>query len=122
MSTVALRFQPAAENVRTARLVAVAVARRAGLDENRLDEVRLAVGEVCARAVRRSLETSSGGGVLVEIDDRGPRFEVTVTDHADAGEGDDEYISLALVRGLSDDMAVLDGPGGQGGVIRISWA
>ena len=52
--TVALRFHAAPEHVRTARLVAVAVARRAGMDEARLDEIRLAVGEVCARAVRRS--------------------------------------------------------------------
>ena len=46
MSIVALRFQPTAEHVRTARLIAVAAARRAGVDEARLDEVRLAVGEV----------------------------------------------------------------------------
>ena len=48
--TVALRSgRP--RHVRTARLVAVAVARRAGVDEALLDEIRLAVGEACARAV-----------------------------------------------------------------------
>ena len=59
--TVALRFQAAPEHVRTARLVAVAVARRAGMDEVRLDEIRLAVGEMCARAVRRSLQPRQAG-------------------------------------------------------------
>lgn len=121
MSNVALRFQPAAEHVRTARLVAVAVARRAGIDETRLDEVRLAVGEVCARAVRRCRESSVAASVLVELDDRGPRFEVTVTDHADAADGEEEYISLALVRGLAEVVVVSDGPGGAGGLIRMSW-
>lgn len=37
------------EHVRTARLVAGRVAVAAGLDEETADDVRLAVGEVCAR-------------------------------------------------------------------------
>ena len=49
---IAMRFLPAPEHVRTARLVVVAVARRAGFEEERLDDVRLAVGEVCARAAQ----------------------------------------------------------------------
>jgi anti-sigma regulatory factor (Ser/Thr protein kinase) len=51
MATVELRFSALPEHVRTARLVAAAVARRAGVDEAVLDEVRLAVGEACTRAV-----------------------------------------------------------------------
>jgi anti-sigma regulatory factor (Ser/Thr protein kinase) len=119
--TVALSFQPAAEHVRTARLVAVAVARRAGLDEARLDEIRLAVGEMCARAVRRCAQTSVHSTVLVEIDDVSPVFEVSVTDHASAQDGQDEAIALALVRGLADAVGVADGPGGLGGVVRMGW-
>lgn len=53
MSPVVLTFAPVAEHVRTARLVAVAVARRAGIDEGRLDDIRLAVGELCVRSVNR---------------------------------------------------------------------
>ena len=121
MSTVALTFQPAAEHVRTARLVAVAVARRAGLDEARLDEIRLAVGEVCARAVRRCQEAAVKLPVLVELHDSGPRLDVSVTDQADAAESEDEYIALALVRGLADDVSVDEGPGGVGGVVRMTW-
>ena len=47
MATVELLFSALPEHVRTARLVAAAVARRAGVDEAVLDEVRLAVGEAC---------------------------------------------------------------------------
>jgi len=118
---VALTFRPAAEHVRTARLVAVAVARRAGLDEARLDEIRLAVGEMCARAVRRSTETGAAGSVCVEIDDAGPVLGITVTDQAAMGDGDDEAIALALVRGLADTLSVDDGPGGAGGSVRMGW-
>jgi anti-sigma regulatory factor (Ser/Thr protein kinase) len=121
--TVALRFQAAPEHVRTARLVAVAVARRAGMDEVRLDEIRLAVGEVCARAVRRSLQSGKpGGDVVVELDDQGPTLDVVVTDGAGLPESEEESVSLPLVRGLADAVTLEDGPGGPGGIIRMSWA
>ena len=107
--TVALRFQAAPEHVRTARLVAVAVARRAGMDEVRLDEIRLAVGEVCARAVRRSLQSGKPG-------------DVVVTDGAGLPESEEESVSLPLVRGLADVVSLEDGPGGAGGIIRMTWA
>ena len=120
--TVALRFQAAPEHVRTARLVAVAVARRAGMDEVRLDEIRLAVGEVCARAVRRALQSGKPGDVVVELDDQGPTLDVVVTDGAGLGESEEESVSLPLVRGLADVVTVEDGPGGAGGIIRMTWA
>jgi anti-sigma regulatory factor (Ser/Thr protein kinase) len=120
--TVALRFQAAPEHVRTARLVAVAVARRAGMDEVRLDEIRLAVGEVCARAVRRSLQSGKPGDVVVELDDQGPTLDVVVTDGAGLPESEEESVSLPLVRGLADVVSVEDGPGGTGGIIRMTWA
>jgi anti-sigma regulatory factor (Ser/Thr protein kinase) len=120
--TVALRFHAAPEHVRTARLVAVAVARRAGMDEVRLDEIRLAVGEVCARAVRRSLMSGKPGDVVVELDDQGPTLDVVVTDRAGVGESEEESVSLPLVRGLADSVSVEAGPGGAGGMIRMTWA
>jgi anti-sigma regulatory factor (Ser/Thr protein kinase) len=120
--TVALRFQAAPEHVRTARLVAVAVARRAGMDEVRLDEIRLAVGEMCARAVRRSLQPGTAGDILVELDDQGPTLDVVVTDGSGLGESEEESVSLPLVRGLADSVSVEAGPGGPGGVVRMTWA
>jgi len=51
MATVEVSFTPLPTHVRTARLVATAVARRSGVAEALLDEVRLAVGEACSRAV-----------------------------------------------------------------------
>ena len=55
MATVEVTFTPLPVHVRTARLVATAVARRSGVAESLLDEVRLAVGEACSRAVEAHL-------------------------------------------------------------------
>ena len=84
MATVELLLSPLPVHVRTARLVSVAAARRAGLGAEPLDELRLAVGEACSRAVaaaRRStrltqpvqlLLRDDATGLTVEVVDRGP--------------------------------------------------
>ncbi len=53
---VVLRVGGSPENVRTARLVAAAVARREGLPEDRVDEVRIAVGEAVTWAMHTAGE------------------------------------------------------------------
>lgn len=98
MATVRLGFSPAPAHVRTARLVAVAVARRAGVAEGLFDELRLAVGEACSRAVALHRRHGCSQLIVVEMDDavttrtptaepppepdRGRRFVVRVIDHA----------------------------------------
>jgi Histidine kinase-like ATPase domain len=67
-TAVELRFTAQPEHVRTARLVAVALARRAGVEAGLLDEVRLAVGEACSRAVGLHQRHSPGEPVLVVLD------------------------------------------------------
>ncbi|MFC0601915.1 ATP-binding protein [Streptomyces palmae] len=133
MATVELRFSALPEHVRTARLVAAAVARRAGVDEAVLDEVRLAVGEACSRAV--SLHQSSGvsAPVRVALTEEEKRFSIEVGDEAphavmtsadDVGAGDeaadsDDQMGLAVISGLVDDVQVSADE--SGGVIRMSW-
>ncbi|MGH3647438.1 MAG: ATP-binding protein [Micromonosporaceae bacterium] len=151
MPTVRLGFSPAPAHVRTARLVAVAVARRAGVPERLLDEVRLAVGEACSRAV--ALHRLYGLGELVEVEmTDGARFEVRVMDRAPAETrlengalpdplalvgaareeppGGDAFpdetvavgVGLALLAGLVDDLEVGPSTGpGAGTVVRMSW-
>jgi anti-sigma regulatory factor (Ser/Thr protein kinase) len=87
-TAVLLRFTPQPEHVRTARLVAVAHARRVGVEAGLLDEVRLAVGEACSRAVGLHQRHCPGEPVLVvldAVDESGSglvpdRFVVTVVD------------------------------------------
>ncbi len=93
MPTVRLSFSPAAVHVRTARLVGVAVARRAGVAEELLEEVRLAIGEACSRAV--ALHRSHGLGDLVDVAMAdNDRFTVRVVDRAANG---------AMVTRLAED-------------------
>lgn len=87
-TAVLLRFTPQPEHVRTARLVAVAHARRVGVEAGLLDEVRLAVGEACSRAVGLHQRHYPGEPVVVvldAVDSSGSglvpdRFVVTVAD------------------------------------------
>ncbi|GGL89353.1 anti-sigma regulatory factor [Streptomyces fumigatiscleroticus] len=131
MATVELRFSALPEHVRTARLVAAAVARRAGVDEAVLDEVRLAVGEACTRAV--GLHQSGGitAPVQVLLIEEEKQFSIEVGDEAPrsaagapgAGGGDaeaeEDEMGLAVISGLVDDVEVTAGE--RGGLIRMSW-
>ncbi|MFI6702724.1 ATP-binding protein [Streptomyces sp. NPDC050509] len=141
MATVELRFSAQPEHVRTARLVAAAVARRAGVDEAVLDEVRLAVGEACSRAVGLHRSHGITDPVRVVLTEEEKVFSIEVGDgvsgtgSAGAGasaagegassgdyegdaEGEDE-MGLAVISGLVDDVEVTSGD--DGGVIRMSW-
>jgi anti-sigma regulatory factor (Ser/Thr protein kinase) len=141
MATVSLRFPPSPDLVRTARLVVVAAARRSRFDEGRLDELRLAVGEICARAVRRCAAGIPPSAVdprlTVEVEDDDRCLVVRVVDPAEgpaggavdgaaggaAGEDDDlgEDVVLALVRGLADRVELGPGPGGPDGTVVMTW-
>ena len=87
MATVEVTFTPLPAHVRTARLVATAVARRSGVDEALLDEVRLAVGEACSRAVEAHRRHCPAEPVRIEMTDQDERFVVTVSDHAPTATG-----------------------------------
>jgi anti-sigma regulatory factor (Ser/Thr protein kinase) len=137
MATVELRFSALPEHVRTARLVAAAVARRAGVDEAVLDEVRLAVGEACTRAVGLHQSNDVSAPVRVALIEDEKQFSIEVGDeapHATPGdrapgsrpggadeldaEGEDE-MGLAVISGLVDDVEVTAGE--NGGLIRMTW-
>ncbi|MFB7860451.1 MULTISPECIES: ATP-binding protein [unclassified Streptomyces] len=143
MATVELLFSAQPEHVRTARLVAAAVARRAGVDEAVLDEVRLAVGEACSRAVGlhrsngvttpvRVVLTEEEKTFSIEVGDEVPGAGVAAADAAgvpgardaapaedyDDADGEDE-MGLAVIRGLVDDFEVSARE--DGGTIRMSW-
>jgi anti-sigma regulatory factor (Ser/Thr protein kinase) len=110
-----LTIPPSVEHVRTARLVAVAAARRAGLADEAVDDVRLAVGEIVARAVLRHGAAGIDEPIDVVVsDDAG--FQVVVLDGSDPERPDeDDGVALALVRSLVPEVAA------DGGRIRLAW-
>jgi anti-sigma regulatory factor (Ser/Thr protein kinase) len=123
MATVEVTFTPLPAHVRTARLVATAVARRSGVDESLLDEVRLAVGEACSRAVEAHRKYCPRQPIRVALTDDGERFEVVVTDAApagaDAGSADPAAAVAAPAdgNGAAPGAASTAGAAGKDGVI-----
>ena len=148
MATVEVTFTPLPAHVRTARLVAAAVARRSGVDEALLNEVRLAVGEACLRAVEAHRRHCPAEPVRIEMTDQGERFVVVVSDHAPAAPGASSSppgangngagprslmevaheedggvipagFGLAVISGLADDVHVSSTSAGVS--VRMSW-
>ena len=118
MATVEVTFTPLPAHVRTARLVATAVARRSGVDESLLDEVRLAVGEACSRAVEAHRRHCPAEPVKIEMTEQDERFVVTVSDHAPpapARAGTAPASDAGIREGVGHDGAGYDGVGYDGG-------
>lgn len=115
MATVEMTFTPLPAHVRTARLVATAVARRSGVAESLLDEVRLAVGEACSRAVEVHQRHCPAEPVRVALTGDPKRFEVVVTNTAAGGE-EAGWSAVTADGGLPGDGAGHAGErGGAGG-------
>jgi serine/threonine-protein kinase RsbW len=112
MATVEMSFTPLPVHVRTARLVATAVARRSGVQEALLDEVRLAVGEACSRAVEAHRAHCPTEPVRIELTGTRGRFEVVVTD---AAARDDDG-ALDREGALDHEGGSLAGPGAANGL------
>jgi serine/threonine-protein kinase RsbW len=108
MALVELLLSPLPSHVRTARLVVVAAARRAGLDDEHVDELRLALGEACSRAVGLHARHAPGTPVQVTIDDDPRAVTVTVTDVGPPAGPAPQDLAEDLLGGASD------GPAGDG--------
>lgn len=144
MAQVQLEIVPDAAHVRVVRLVAVSLARVHGVDEDVVEDVRLAVGEACGRAVaahdRAALDEpvrlsfddggSAGSGLRVEVVDRVALPEADGDDavalllhgpdraspYADA---DGAPAVMALLQGLADHVSVRTGAGGT--TVELVW-
>jgi len=147
MPTVEISFTPLPAHVRTARLIAAAVARRSGIEGALLDEIRLAVGEACSRAVGVHQRNAAAQPVTLTILDENDTFVAVVADTADedavTGEAADPFqvmgedspapqggiddvldvlpsgFGLAVIAGLVDDLDVVRAPSGT--VVRMTW-
>ncbi len=136
MALVELLLSPLPSHIRTSRLVVVAAARRAGMPDDQLDEVRLAVGEACSRAVGlhvrhapdvpvRLTVSDDPSGLTLSVTDAGPPAG-PAPDDLSAGllgeEGDDAVdpdVSLAVLGGLLDDLRIEPTAGGT--TVTMRW-
>ncbi|MGB8649944.1 MAG: ATP-binding protein [Mycobacteriales bacterium] len=130
MATVELLLSPLPVHVRTARLVSVAAARRAGLPDELVDELRFAVGEACSRAVALHIAHApdtlvkvvlrdDAAGLTVEITDAGPSAEPLTGEPSIEGDDVDPQVSLAVLSGLVDDLTIT--PADSGTTVALRW-
>lgn len=116
-----LSIPPDPAQVRTARLVAVAVARQLEVPPEVFDEVGLAVGEACSRAVMAHVNAGLTSPVCLAFGVADERFVVEVADSGsgaaptaarldpdftDLSEGNVAAIELAIVARLADSMDI----------------
>ena len=120
--TVRLTFPPEPRLLGTVRLVVGIVARKAGLDEEGIEDLKVAVSETCAVAVGDLQRAGRADPIEVDLVETADRFGIEVRDRAPgtalggpgaAAEVDDRELGLALVGALVDDLktATLDGGG-----------
>ena len=144
MPTVEVSFSALPAHVRTARLIALAVARRAGVDDQLLDEVRLAVGEACSRAVHVHQGQAPHAPIVMRLTDEQDKFSVQVLDKgafeesadssdlvdldpqalaAEASESSQDLLpagfGLAVISGLVEEVSVTADAAGTN--VRMTW-
>lgn len=112
MSPARLTLPADAEYVGLARLVVCQAARQAGVRDDRVEDVRIAVAEAFASAVRARRARGSDTPVELSFGTSGRDFEVVVTDLEDGlqvGVEDpldteplDPKLGLTVIEGLTD--------------------
>jgi anti-sigma regulatory factor (Ser/Thr protein kinase) len=121
-ATVRLTFPPEPRLLGLIRLVVGVVARKAGMGEEGVEDLKVAVSETCAVAVGDLNRAGRADPIEVDLVESADRFGIEVRDRAPApivaaggpavGEVDDRELGLALVGALVDDLktaALADG-------------
>jgi anti-sigma regulatory factor (Ser/Thr protein kinase) len=114
---VRLAFPPEPRLLGTIRLVVGIVARKAGMDEEGIEDLKVAVSETCAVAVGDLNRAGRLDPIEIDLVESADRFGIEVRDRAPApavapgdpadgeiGEIDDREFGLALVGALVDDL------------------
>jgi serine/threonine-protein kinase RsbW len=119
---VALSIPAKAEYIVLCRLALTGLAQVRALEPEVVADLKLALTEACTNSIRHAYEDGrmgvvdvryelNGEKVLVEIADEGPGFEVDA-DRAAAGELDEGGLGIAIIRALTDELAIEStGPG-----------
>ena len=113
-ATVRLAFPPEPRLLGTVRLVVGIVARKAGMGEEGVEDLKVAVSETCAVAVGDLTRAGLHHPIEIDLVEGADRFGIEVRDrapasaaapgHPVAGEIDDRELGLALVGALVDDL------------------
>jgi len=115
-----------------ARLAATGVGRSAGASEETIADLKLAVTEAVANAVKHAYPPDGAGRVTVELTVSAGRLEIAVSDQgrgledgaapADAGDLAESGMGLSIIRAIADEIDVGAGPDGRGTCVRFVCA
>jgi anti-sigma regulatory factor (Ser/Thr protein kinase) len=121
-ATVRLAIPPEPRLLGTVRLVVGIVARKAGMGEEGIEDLKVAVSETCAVAVGDLSRAGRLDPIEIDLIEWPDRFGIEVRDRAPApvpapgdlvdGEVDDRELGLALVGALVDDLKTATLAGG----------
>ncbi len=112
MSSIEIAIPPRSVYVGVVRLTVTSLARSAGLDEDRVDDLRIAVTEACTSAVLAHEEGGSAEPVVVKWAEDGDRFVIDVEGRVEPQETELEdshgfstrtVLSHALLESLVDE-------------------
>ncbi|HJR44843.1 MAG TPA: ATP-binding protein [Actinomycetota bacterium] len=127
-----IAIPPGSAYVGIVRLAVGSLARSAGFDEERVDEIRIAVSEACTNAVLTNDEAGSAEAIaiswreesdhiVVEVGDRGASPEQQPSAADSQGFAPRLVMSVALLRELVDDLSFDPRPGG-GTLTRLTFS
>lgn len=128
---VVLEVPAKPEYLLLARLAATSVGRSAGASEETIADLKLAVTEAVANAVRHAYPEGAPGRVTVELFSSPGRLEIAVSDTGlgltepdrPVLEGSGESgMGLSIIRAVADEVELTSGPDGTGTRIRFACA
>ena len=129
---VRLTFPARAEYLLLARLTLSGLARELSIEEELLADLKLAVTEACGNVVRHAYPGDEGdvslvvtigdSRILLTVEDDGEGIHApdSPDDEADGLSGPLESgMGMPIIRAIVDELAVEEGSGGRGTVVRM---
>lgn len=115
-----LEIPAEAAYVSTVRLFAGAVSRHFGIDQDAVDDLKLAVSEACNGAIRVRETESANRPIRIDVTTDGASLVFEIEDAIDSGssrpgvntEDMIRGLSIELVQALFPDAGMIPGPGG----------
>jgi serine/threonine-protein kinase RsbW len=123
MADVELDIPPRSAYVAVVRLAIASLARAAGMEEDAVDDLKIAVSEACTNAVLAHDEAGSQEPVsvrwsaeptrvIVEVGDRGAAYDSEQRLEDSQGFSNRSAMSVALLSSLADEIAMEHRDGG----------
>lgn len=120
---VLLEIPPQSAYVAIVRLAITSLGRNAGLDEERLDDLKIAVSESCANSVLSTQDAGADAPISISFSVDDERLEVVVGDSGAVGAGDADaadsqgfstrhIMSMELLKTLVDEFEFSPREGG----------